>query len=130
MFGNSHALNNSNDDIQSLNQEIDELYKEVEDLHQETAMLMGIMAGSYAYFLQHLMLGHQHQTGLTVEVCEQIVVDALKRIQSSQERFGYDFLAEIQAVLQKMNQPIPLEPYLARLSVIQSHRNDDQGLES
>lgn len=118
--GNSQELNASNDDLQSLNQalnqEIEELYQEVEDLHRETAMLMGLMAGGYAYFLQRLMLAHQQPMGLTPDACEQIVVDALKRILSSQERFGYDFLAEIQAVLQKMHQPMPLDAYLARVA--------------
>ncbi|OLP20360.1 hypothetical protein BST81_01100 [Leptolyngbya sp. 'hensonii'] len=103
------------EDLQSLNREIDDLYAEVEDLHQQTAMLTGFLAGGYAYFLQRFMLAHQQQTGMTPEVCEQIVVDALKRILSSQKRFEFDFLAEIQTVLNKMSQPIPLDPYLGQI---------------
>jgi hypothetical protein len=105
-----HVLN------QQLNQEIEDLYLEVEELHRETALLTGLMAGSYAYFLQKLMLGHQGQAGLSAEECEQIVVDALKRIQSSQKRFELNFLAEIETVLQKMSQPLPLEPYLQQMN--------------
>lgn len=98
-----------------LNQEIEALYEEVEDLHRETDVLTGLMAGGYAYFLQQLMRGHQHQTGLTAEACEQILLDALKRILSSQERFGYDFLTDIQSALQKMSQPLALEIYLQKI---------------
>lgn len=100
---------------QELNQEIEDLYLEVEELHRETALLTGLMAGSYAYFLQHLMLGHQSQTGLSTQDCEKIVVDALMRVQASQNRFEYDFLSEIQAVLQKMSQPLSLDPYLQQI---------------
>jgi hypothetical protein len=84
-----HVLN------QQLNQEIEDLYLEVEELHRETALLTGLMAGSYAYFLQKLMLGHQGQAGLSAEECEQIVVET---------------------VLQKMSQPLPLEPYLQQMN--------------
>jgi hypothetical protein len=100
---------------QELNQEIEDLYLEVEELHRETAVLMGLMAGSYAYFLQRLMLAHQDSSGLSAQDCEKIVVDALKRVQSSQNRFEYDFLSEIQAVLQKMSQPLSLDPYLEQI---------------
>jgi hypothetical protein len=100
---------------QELNQEIEDLYLEVEELHRETAILAGLMAGSYAYFLQRLMLAHQDQTGLSSQDCEKIVVDALNRVQSSQNRFEYDFLSEIQAVLQKMSQPLSLDPYLQQI---------------
>ncbi|MEB3338893.1 MAG: hypothetical protein VKJ46_15595 [Leptolyngbyaceae bacterium] len=115
MSRNPLGFNSDGDTLQSLNAEIDDLYKEVEELHQETAILMGLMSGSCAYFLQQLMVGHRQETGLSAEACEQIVVNALKRIVSSQERFGYDFLAEIQAVLQKMSRPIALDPYLEQV---------------
>lgn len=100
---------------QELNQEIEDLYLEVEELHRETALLTGLMAGSYAFFLQHMMLAHQNQMGLSAQDCEKIIVDALKRVQSSQDRFEYDFLSEIQAVLQKMSQPLSLDPYLQQI---------------
>ncbi len=102
----------SGENIRALNQEIEELYREVEDLHQETGMLLGLMSGSYAYFLQQLMLKHQAQEPLTPENCEKIVVDSLKRILITQNRYDYDFLAEIQAALSKMSQPTPFEDYL------------------
>jgi hypothetical protein len=106
------AIANVHKRNQELNQEIEDLYLEVEELHRESALLTGLMAGSYAYFLQRLMLGHQGESGLSAQECEQIVVDALKRIRSSQSRFEYDFLSEIQAALQKMSRPLPLDPYL------------------
>lgn len=100
--------------LMELNREIDDLYLEVEALHEETALLQGLMAGSCAYFMHQLMLAHQGQNGLTAAACEQIVVDALKRMQSTQERFGYEVLSEIEAVLQKMSRPLSLEPYQPR----------------
>jgi hypothetical protein len=106
--GNSHA-------IEALNREIDDLYHEVEELHHETEMLQGVMAGSCAYFIHQLMLGHQSQQGLSSEQCQRIVVDALKRILSSQKRFEYDFLTEIEAVLAKMSQPAALNDYLEKI---------------
>jgi hypothetical protein len=99
------------DRLQALNQEIDDLYLEVEELHHETAVLQGLMAGSCAYFMQQLMLGHQSQTGLTAQVCEQIVINALQRILSTQNRFGYEVLPEIEAVLEQMSQPLSLDRY-------------------
>ena len=100
------------EDVRALNQEIEELYREVEDLHQETAMLLGLMSGSYAYFLQQLMVKHQAQEPLTPENCEKIVVDSLKRVLATQKRYNYDFLTEIKTALSKMSQPTPFEDYL------------------
>jgi hypothetical protein len=105
----------NNDSIAALNREIDDLYHEVEELHHETAMLQGVMAGSCAYFIQQLMLADQSQQGLSAEQCQQIVVDALKRILSSQKRFEYDFLTDIAAVLEKMDQSTALNNYLKRI---------------
>jgi hypothetical protein len=103
--------------IEALNREIDDLYCEVGDLHQETAMLQGVMAGSCAYFLHQLMLGHQNQQGLSPEQCQQLVIDALKRLRSSQNRFEYDFLTDIEAVLDKMDQANALQAYLEEIEL-------------
>ncbi|MBW4552856.1 MAG: hypothetical protein KME35_17355 [Aphanocapsa sp. GSE-SYN-MK-11-07L] len=97
--------------IEALNREIDDLYREVEELHHETAMLQGVMAGSCAYFIHQLVLGHQSQQGLSPEQCQQLVIDALKRIRSSQNRFEYDFLTDIEAVLDKMHLSNALKDY-------------------
>ncbi len=101
--------------IEALNREIDDLYHEVEELHHETAMLQGVMAGSSAYFIHQLMLGHQSQQGLSAEQCQQLVVDALKRLRSSQNRFEYDFLTDIEAILEKKYPSNPLKDYLEQI---------------
>lgn len=96
----------------SLNREIDTLYEEVEELHGETGMLMGLMAGSFAFFIKQLMAAHQSQTPIAPHQCEQMVIDALRRMVSTQHRFDADLVSEIRATLKKMNQAESLQPYL------------------
>ena len=59
---------------------MEELEQELEALRQENTLLQGLMTGGYAYFLHHFMIGHQSQMGLTSNACEQIVIDAIKRV--------------------------------------------------
>ena len=96
----------------SLNREIDTLYEEVEALHGETGMLMGLMAGSFAFFIKKLMTAHQSQTPIDPHQCEQMAIDALRRIVSTQHRFDADLVSEIRATLNKMNAAELLQPYL------------------
>ncbi|MCM1983438.1 hypothetical protein [Lyngbya confervoides] len=112
------------DQLTALNQEIEDLYAEVEDLHAETGLLLGLMAGSYAYFLQQLMMAHQTQQSMTPDACEKIIVDALRRILTTQSRldqqqFQPNLLGEIKGVLAKMSQPIPLDEYLRQAAASQ-----------
>lgn len=88
----------------------EDIQQELEALRHENALLMGLMTGGYAYFLRQLMVGHQH--GLSAAACEQAIVDALKRVLSTQERFGCEYLAEIEDVMSKMTQTVALEPFL------------------
>jgi hypothetical protein len=94
--------------------EIDE--QELELLRQEKMILLGLMAGGYAYFLRQFMIGHHSPTGLSSERCEQTILDALKRIISTQERFSYEYLSEIEAALARMGQAYPLEPYVQQVA--------------
>lgn len=96
----------------SLNQEIDGLYEEVEALHGETGILMGLMAGSFAFFIKQLMAAHQSKSPLEPHHCEQMVIDALRRVVSTQHRFDMDLVSEIRATLKKMNAAESLQPYL------------------
>ena len=84
---------------------------DLQTLIEAQKLLLGLMVGGSAYFLRQLMIGHQSGKGLTAEDCEQAIVDALKRIHSTQERFGYEYLSEIEAVLQKMSKTVPLASY-------------------
>ncbi len=102
------------DDLQP--EEIKSLIDEVDELRHENAVLLGLMSGGYAYFFRQLMVGHQNLQGLSAEVCDRILVDALKRVMSTQARFGYDYLAEIEAALEKMTMTVPLKPYLEKAS--------------
>lgn len=95
-------------------EEIKNLIDEVDELRYENAVLLGLMAGGYAYFFRQLMMGHQTADGLSAEVCDRILVDALKRVMSTQTRFGYEYLAEIEAALEKMTMAAPLKPYLEK----------------
>jgi hypothetical protein len=95
------------------------LQQELDELRHENALLMGLMTGGYAYFLRQLMVGHQK--GLSAADCEQAIVDALKRVLSTQERFGCEYLAEIEAILVKMTQTVALEPYVQQ--AIQASKN-------
>jgi hypothetical protein len=97
-------------------EEIKSLIDEADELRHENAVLLGLMAGGYAYFFRQLMLGHQTSDGLSAEVCDRILVDALKRVMSTQARFGYEYLAEIEAALEKMTMTVPLTPYLEKAS--------------
>jgi hypothetical protein len=96
-----------------------DLEQEIEMLQQEKMLLLGLMAGGYAYFFRQLMIGHQTTQGITSEDCERTIVDALRRVIATQNRFGYDYLAEIEAALAKMTQTVPLLPYLQQLSETQ-----------
>jgi 7-cyano-7-deazaguanine synthase in queuosine biosynthesis len=85
---------------------------ELELLRYENEILLGLMAGGYAYFLRQLMVGQQTPDGLSPSACEQTIVDALRRVQSTQMRFGYEYLTEIEAALSKMTKTLPLKLYL------------------
>jgi hypothetical protein len=91
---------------------MEELYQELELLRHENDILLGLMAGGYAYFLRQLMVGQQTPDGLSPDVCEQTIIDALRRVQSTQTRFGYEYLEEIEAVLARMTKTLPLASYL------------------
>lgn len=90
----------------------EDLQQTLETLRHENALLMGLMTGGYAYFLRQLMVGHHH--GLSAVQCEQAIVDALKRVLSTQERFDCEYLADIEAILLKMTHATALEPYLEK----------------
>ncbi len=92
----------------------EELYRELELLRHENDILLGLMAGGYAYFMRQLMVGQQTPDGLSSDVCEQTIIDALRRVQSAQARFGYEYLEEIEAVLNRMTKTMPLESYLKK----------------
>lgn len=96
--------------------EIDDQEQELELLRQEKMILLGLMAGGYAYFLRQFMIGHHNSAGLSPDLCEQTILDALKRVVSTQERFGYEYLSEIEAALTRMSQAYPLEPYIQAVS--------------
>ncbi len=95
---------------------MDERDQELELLRQEKMILLGLMAGGYAYFLRQFMIGHHTPEGLTPELCEQTILDALRRVLSTQERFGYEYLSEIEAALARMSQAHPLEPYVQKVT--------------
>lgn len=90
------------------------LQQELDELRHENALLMGLMTGGYAYFLRQFMVGRVK--GLSPTECEQTIVDALRRMLSTQERFGCEYLAEIEAALAKMTQTVALEPYIQQAS--------------
>lgn len=87
-------------------------------LRQDNEVLLGLMIGGYAYFLRQLMVGHQSPDGLSQETCEQTIIDALKRIISTQERFSCEYLTEIEANLAKMTQTVPLKPYINQITEV------------
>jgi hypothetical protein len=91
---------------------MEDLHQELELLKHENDILLGLMAGGYAYFLRQLMVGQQTPEGLSAEVCKQTIADALRRVQSTQTRFGYEYLEEIEAVLNRMTKTLPLASYL------------------
>lgn len=95
--------------------DVDELEQELELLQQEKMILLGLMTGGYAYFLRQFMIGHHNSAGLSPDLCEQTILDALKRIISTQERFGYEYLSEIEAALARMSQASPLDPYVQKV---------------
>jgi hypothetical protein len=90
----------------------EDVQQELDTLKHENALLMGLMTGGYAYFLRQFMVGHQN--GLSAQDCERAIVDALKRVLSTQDRFDCEYLADIEAILSKMTQTIPLEPYIEK----------------
>ena len=95
--------------------DIDAQEQELELLRQEKMILLGLMAGGYAYFLRQFMIGHHNPAGLSPDLCEQTILDALKRVISTQERFGYEYLSEIEAALARMSQAHPLAPYVKQV---------------
>lgn len=101
----------SPDTLEMLNQEIHELYEEVEDLHAETGMLMGLMAGSFAYFSKYLLAASQSDQGLSPEECESIWMEAIGRVLSTQRKFDYDLVKEIRDTLGKMKGAPDLQQY-------------------
>lgn len=102
------------DKLSNLNREIDELYEEVEALHRETDLLLGLMSGSFAFFIKHLISAHRAGAALSPEQCEQMVVDALRRVISSQQRFEYDLISELRTTYGKMDSSSHLSTYLAK----------------
>lgn len=94
---------------------MENLEQELEALRQENTLLQGLMTGGYAYFLHHFIVGHQSEMGLSAEACEKIVVDALRRVLSTQDRFQCEYLSEIEAILNKMTTVVPIEPYLQKV---------------
>jgi hypothetical protein len=90
----------------------EDLQHELDTLRHENALLMGLMTGGYAYFFRQFMVGHQN--GLSAADCEQAIVNALKRVLSTQERFNCEYLSEIEAILAKMTHAIALEPYIEK----------------
>jgi hypothetical protein len=100
----------------------EDLQQELEALRHENALLMGLMTGGYAYFLRQLMVGYQN--GLSTADCEQAIVDALKRVLSTQERFGCEYLAEIEAILSKMTQTVALEPFIQQAEATQTDHDE------
>ena len=109
------------DSTAALNREIDELYEEVEALHDESGMLLGLMSGSFAFFIKHLISAHQSGEALEPEACERMVVNALQRVLSTQNRFDYDLISEIQNTFRKMDETGMLTQYLDK--AIQSKSN-------
>ncbi|NJM66959.1 MAG: hypothetical protein HC851_15455 [Acaryochloris sp. RU_4_1] len=97
---------------------MEDIEQELAVLRQENTLLLGLMTGGYAYFLHHFMLGHQSQEGLKAEDCEKVVVDAIKRMLSTQNRFQCEYLSEIAAILNRMTTVISLEPYLQEIATI------------
>lgn len=89
--------------LDNLNREINGLYEEVEDLHGETGMLMGLMAGSFAYFSKHLLAASQAGKSISPDECEAIWLDAIKRVISTQKKFDYDLVKEIRSIIGRMN---------------------------
>jgi hypothetical protein len=98
----------------------EDMQHELETLRHENALLMGLMTGGYAYFLRQFMVGHQN--GLSADDCEQAIVDALKRILSTQERFECEYLADIKAILSKMTHTVALEPYVEKAKLKQQQQ--------
>jgi hypothetical protein len=96
----------------------EDLQHELETLRHENALLMGLMTGGYAYFLRQFMVGFQK--GLSAADCEQAIVDALKRVLSTQDRFDCEYLADIEAILAKMSHTVALDPYLERAKSAQN----------
>jgi hypothetical protein len=90
----------------------EDVQQELDNLRHENALLMGLITGGYAYFLRQFMVGHQN--GLSAEDCEQAIVDALKRVLSTQERFDCEYLADIESILLKMTHTVALEPYVEK----------------
>lgn len=91
----------------------EDVQQELETLRHENELLMGLMTGGYAYFLRQFMVGH-HQNGLSDQACEQAIVDALKRVLSTQDRFDCEYLADIETILLKMSHTVALEPYIEK----------------
>jgi hypothetical protein len=96
---------------QELDQEVEDAYLEIEELHQLTALLLGVIGGSVAYFTHHLIQAHQSGAGLPPETCAALVQDSLRRLQSTQTRFGVNLRQEIEAVLIRLESTQSLDTY-------------------
>ena len=94
---------NNLESVENLNREINDLYEEVEDLHGETGMLTGLMAGSFAYFSKFLLAASRDDKAITPKECEDIWLDAVKRVISTQQKFDYDLVKEIRSTIGRMN---------------------------
>ena len=101
----------------------EDLQQALETLRHENALLMGLMTGGYAYFLRQFMVGLHN--GLGAVECEQAIVDALKRVLSTQERFDCEYLADIEAILLKMTHTVALEPYLEKAKLARALRSTE-----
>ncbi|HEY9825246.1 MAG TPA: hypothetical protein V6D19_07345 [Stenomitos sp.] len=101
------------------NADILELQAELEALRHDNDVLLGLMTGGYAYFIRQFMVGHQQPEGLTPQECERTILDALKRVLATQKRFECEYLPEIAAVLAKMSQTVPLDPYLQKVAELE-----------
>lgn len=99
----------------------EDLQQELEALRHENALLTGLMTGGYAYFLRQFMVGLHN--GLGAVACEQAIVDALKRVLSTQERFDCEYLADIETILLKMTHTVALEPYLEKAKLARASRS-------
>ena len=98
----------------------EDIQQELDTLRHENALLMGLMTGGYAYFLRQFMVGCQH--GLSAADCDQAILDALKRVLSTQERFECEYLADIETILQKMTHTVDLKPYVEKAQLARAHQ--------
>jgi hypothetical protein len=101
-----------------------DIQQELDTLQHENALLMGLMTGGYAYFLRQFMVGCQN--GLSTSDCEQAIVDALKRVLSTQDRFACEYLADIEAILLKMTHTVALDPYVEKAKLVRAQNEQTE----